>query len=382
MTAARNNGIPAYVFLDNKKKMELNQTKSRVSSLSSFFTSNSVDDTDAHEIFGFRRFAKNYFLGYDKSGRFRTSRHGNPSIDGCNGDYYSQVNGFSQQVQFKNPAAKKKLDQEPSTKTHKLNVNGEMVDYELDAYGVPQRIPDLFKEDNVHASIDGENAYVTSSSEDELLENNVRPKVIIIGNIPSNTGIGSILSQVCGGPLEKIAVQTNEEQALKRVELDFCTINAARSFMKYGRTNMFKINGKHLSPEWRKTPENKLSKSNRWEEQSSLELQSDFCRCLIMKKYINSGKGVRYSDLYKQSPLEPLDISEIKQDFEVFGDILEITPVVSRKLCISINFFAIESAVKAMKEYEDPTSVLHKSYFHNWAIWYGKDITDRPCVVL
>ncbi|SJM86203.1 uncharacterized protein ZBIST_2722 [Zygosaccharomyces bailii] len=384
MSAARTNGFPAYLYLDTKKNEEESQAKARVSSLSSFFTSNTVEHNGAREIFGFRRFARNYLLASDKSGRFRSSRRENPSVNGYNGNCYAQVNAAPYQIQFQNSNAKNgfgvTIGQEPSTKTHRLNVNGEMIDYELDAYGVPQRIPDLFKEDHINVSLEGENVFVTSSSEDELLEHNVHPKVITLGDVPGNTGIGSILAQVCGGPLENIVVQINEEQALQRVELDFCTFNAARSFMRYGRTNMFKINGSHLKPVWGKTSTG--SQRKEWEEPRSDEESSNVCRCLILKKYISSTRRTKYSDVYKESPLEPLNISEIKHDFGNFGQIQEITPVVSRKLCISISFYSVDSAVKVMKEYEDPTTVLHKNYFDSWAIWYGKDITDRPCTVL
>lgn len=389
MMTSKNNGVPTYVYFDgrrNVENVELNQGKQRVSSLSSFFSSNSVEENGNHELFGFRRFAKNYLLGPDKSSRFKTSRHGNQPVNMPIDSYYAQVNATPHQVQFKGTASKNKLgmnmDQEPSTKTHRLNVNGEMVDYELDAFGVPQKIPDLFKEDNVCSTMAGENIYVTSSSEDELLENNDRPKAVVLNNIPKNTGITSILAQMHGGPLENIVIHTDDDYALKKVELDFLTYEAAYSFMKYGRTNMFKVNGKHLTPEWRRRSEHKIKRDHEWEEQQSSNDDQDFCRCLIMKKYINCSKRTRYSDAYKESPLEPLNLSEIKQDFGTFGEILEITPVVSRKLCISINFFNMESARRVMKEYETPGSNLHKIYFNNWAIWYGKDVTDRPCIAL
>lgn len=389
MTASRNNGIPAYVYLDGKRNVEnwqLNQTKPRISSLSSFFSSNTIEDSGNHELFGFRRFARNYLLGSDKSTRLKTSRQGNLPDEQSDNNYYAQMNGVPHQLKFRSAASNSRpeinIDQEPSTKTHRLNVNGEMVDYELDVFGVPQKIPDLFQEDNVYATIDGENVYVTSSSEDELLENNVRPKAIVISNIPKSTGIASILAQLHGGPLENIAVHMGDDQNLKKVQLDFHTHEAANSFMKYGRTNMFKINGQHLTPEWGRISDHKTKKSNEWDEQTSSNEDQDSCRCLIMKRYINSVKRTKYSDPYKESPLEPLNLSEIRQDFGNFGNILEITPIVSRKLCISINFFSMESATRAMCEYEDPTSDLHKTYFNDWAIWYGKDVTDRPCLAL
>ncbi|GAV54984.1 hypothetical protein ZYGR_0AS03070 [Zygosaccharomyces rouxii] len=389
MTASRNNGIPAYVYLDGKRNVEnlqLNQTKPRVSSLSSFFSTSTMEDNGNHELFGFRRFARNYLLGSDKSTKFKTARQGNLPNEQSSYNCYAQVNAAPHQLQFRGNASNNKpgmnMDPEPSIRTQRLNVNGEMVDYELDVFGIPQKIPDLFQEDNVYTTMDGENACVTSSSEDELLENNVRPRAVVLGNIPKSTGIASILAQLHGGPLENIAIHTGDAQTLKKVQLDFLTHEAAYSFMKYGRTNMFKINGQHLTPEWGRISDHKIKKSNEWDDQQSSNEDQDFCRCLIMKKYINCAKRTKYSDAYKESPLEPLNLSEIKQDFGNFGEILEITPVVSRKLCISVNFFSMESAMKAMREYENPTSNLHKAYFDNWAIWYGKDITDRPCIAL
>ncbi|QLL30956.1 hypothetical protein HG536_0A07710 [Torulaspora globosa] len=388
MSIRRDETITANRFFDaikNPENNNLNVARSRVSSLSSFF-STSATDGESRSIFGFRKFAKACLLGSGKSGKRNTSkiftdqnvpnityRQDNTVLNGSEGFLYGVSGEKLSYSNYQRQLEKNGADN--IARTRQINLGSEVFDYQLDSYGVPQRIPDLFKEDN-DTEIKDSVISSTSSNEDKLTEGKFEQRSIVLANVPRSTGLSSILSQVCGGPLETILLHRSEiDRTLIRVELDFLTRDGAVSFMKYSRTNLFKVNGVHLVPEWKKLSELQLPPLS----DEFLEEIPEVCRCLIMKKYASGNKKYRHGDNSKEPALDNLDISEVKRDFEVFGEIQEIAPIISRKLCISISFYCVHNAIRAMDEYENPASQLYRKYFKTWAVWYGKDITDRPC---
>lgn len=401
MTIRRDETITANRFFDaikNPENNNLNGARSRVSSLSSFFSSSAIDG-ESRSIFGFRKFAKACLLGSGKSGKRNTSkvlidqnarnlsyRQDNTVLNGSEGFLYGvpgeKVCYSNYQRQLEKYGGDNiaravciEMGGDSIARPVYINMGGDFYDYQLDSYGVPQRIPDLFKEDNV-SEIKDLMISTTSSNEDELHEGMFEQRSIVLANVPRSTGLSSILSQVCGGPLETILLHRSEiDRTLIRVELDFLTRAGAVSFMKYSRTNLFKVNGVHLVPEWKKLSE--LQPPPLSDE--FLEDIPEVCRCLIMKRYASGNKKHKHGDTSKEPSLDNLDISDIKRDFETFGEIQEIAPIISRKLCISISFYCVHNAIRAMDEYENPASQLYRKYFKTWAVWYGKDITDRPC---
>ncbi|KAL3232668.1 Sporulation-specific protein 2 [Nakaseomyces bracarensis] len=207
---------------------------------------------------------------------------------------------------------------------------------------------------------------------------NEQKKDVVIDDVPLNTGIESILNQVYGGSIARIEPYYKGSYLgeLKKIEIKFISPAGAQEFMKYGQSNLFKVNGIHLHPKW-SSSEDTLNYEKIFNRLSSHAEKGNICRCLILKKY-PTRNTLKYVQLNKQPPLDTIDILDIKNDFEQYGQILDVVPVISRKLCISIIYYDILSAVKAMQSYEDNTTYTHEKYYSSWAIWYGKDLTDRP----
>ncbi|EDO18330.1 hypothetical protein Kpol_1013p1 [Vanderwaltozyma polyspora DSM 70294] len=368
-----------------------NVSKSRIPSLSSLFLNNTIEEKN-HEFIGFRRFARTYILGTERSVKSKVTKPKSQlNITNMtyqsNGDYLSHgeyLNELPKEKIYLENKLELAREHQASTNMSKVNVPGEIYDYEVDQFGVPQKIPDLTYEDDDMDYISPSEGKIstTNSSEDiEMTNTGCDLKKVVLRNIPVGTGVRSILSQICGGPLESLIVQTKPDShnELSKVELSFLTYEGAWAFMKYGRTTLFQINGIQLNPEWGKLSSSKslnyanLSKSGTGD-------CKDISRCLILKKYINRN-DTRHGTS-KEHLIERFDIEELKSDFERFGDIFDITPIVSRKLCVSISYNHILGAMTAMDDYEDSHSLLHQKYFRTWAIWYGKDITDKPCIEL
>lgn len=385
----------------NQKEIEdgncITIPRSRIPSLSSLF-SNTVFEEKPHELIGFRRFAKAYILGTEKNTKAKVTNSAT-QINISSLSYQSNGNYLDRNGLFKGPYLNKiylgnkfelSQNQQAMTNTHKINVVGKVYDYNLDQHGIPEMIPDLLPDDDDND--DNEHNDGSPSDEGGTTASNISSNLnintserdmrrIVLRNIPVGTGIRSIVSQIYGGPLESLIIYRKHSNSdeLNKVELNFLTYEGAWSFMKYGRTNLFQVNGKQLLPEWGKIGFDKRMNIDIISK-IGLSESNDVSRYLILKRYTN--KVDKRNELSKEHLIDNLDIREIRRDFEKFGNVFDITPIISRKLCISISYNDILGAMTAMEDYENPYSYLHQKYFRTWAIWYGKDTTNKPCIEL
>lgn len=208
-------------------------------------------------------------------------------------------------------------------------------------------------------------------------------RVIIISGIPKDFGINMVLSQVCGGPLEQVMMKSQE--LFNTLKLCYIFAADARLFYEYAhRSGQFQFHGITPSIEWA-NPRNiddyiYLEPLPRYLIHQVTNLSSR--RVLILTKKVLHKKTRSDNRLYYPNPATHLsvdfDIKDVKHDFSAFGEVLEIGSVVSRKLCFSVHYADIRSAIIAKSECDTEDSVMHKKY-SQWKIWFSKDITDKPC---
>ncbi|OBA28139.1 hypothetical protein HANVADRAFT_51848 [Hanseniaspora valbyensis NRRL Y-1626] len=225
-------------------------------------------------------------------------------------------------------------------------------------------------------------------------------KVLIIRDIPSRIDIDTILQAVYCGPIEKIVKVLNSEnnELIKYLELHFMKNEDAELFYQYAQTGNFLINGQFLECQWGSKMINEVSvedfgrieslvfppNEQVYSQHGGSTIRTGARRCLILKKNNVEPKknhGSENNPYHLYSPnLADFDLSEVIKDFKVYGDIINITPVISRRLCISINYYDIRSAIQAKISFEKNNSNINKKYSANWVIWYGKDVNDKPCI--
>ena len=208
-------------------------------------------------------------------------------------------------------------------------------------------------------------------------------RIIIVKNIVPNSGVTSILNQVYGGPLERLVYNASKKSST--LELFFVYPEDAKRFLEYGSSGMLVVNGRHLKLEWAGRSNSDLF--DRFHPAVSKQLLREIehygsRRCLIFSKPV-PGKIVRSDKkLFYPNPKlhfsRELDIDKIKLDFTAFGDIINVGPVISRKLCFSIQYTDIRSAIIAKRQCETPGSDMNIKYA-SWSIWYGTDTADKPC---
>ena len=259
----------------------------------------------------------------------------------------------------------------PVEKIPKKQKSQEKLFFNLNAHAIAQT-------GSIHAKAEIFNHIFNNAYESIKEHSNSLNNRIYFQNIPKDTGITSIISQISGGPLKQITVTQNKDKkrSLKEVQIEFKNKRGAESFMKYGCKPHFKINGMHLEPQWSLFHYSEESQSN-----FNIYNSKEVSRALVLKR--QSPKLKRYSQCKEsKTPLFPLNICDIINDFSKFGKIISVVPVVSRKLCISIFYMDIQSSINAIETYHKEGSPLFLKYSRVWLVCFGKDIVDTPSLEL
>lgn len=333
----------------------------------------------------FREIAKSYFFGYNP----KTSPHNN------NNRIVKNQTGFT----VSSPAKKALLNDNTLYNTFsRSGISGVF----------NSSYPELPKTEDFSTTINNSKANQESSAslvekldifglDSEYLN---QRKVLMLYNIPHKTSVDSILQAVYCGPIEKVVkvVNNNSNHLLKYLELHFIKNKDAELFYQYAQTGNFLVNGQFLLCEWGNKKVNQSSvaefcKIERfvfpkneqvYSQHGGSNIRTGARRCLILKKNNPEPKAdyeYKSNNYHLYSPnLISLDLNAIFEDFTVFGEIINITPVISRKTCIAINYYDIRSAIKAKTAFELNDSNINKKYSTDWVVWYGKEVNDKPCI--
>ena len=262
-------------------------------------------------------------------------------------------------------------------------------------------------ESNTKISLNAPSSFVSDDIELDIDSDYVNVRtVVIIKNIPQNIDIDSILQAVYCGPIENVVKVFSPEnnKLIKYLELHFFKNKDADLFLKYSKTGNFLVSGQKLKCQWGSRIINETScasfqklkdivypeNEQVYSQHGGSTIRTGARRCLILKKtsletkvkasQINNNIKNPYH-LYSPN-LAIFDINEIINDFKEFGDIINISPVISRRLCVSINFYNIRSAILAKEAFENMNSIVNKKYSDEWVLWYGKDVNDKPCIAI
>ncbi|CCD24935.1 Ssp2p NDAI_0E01190 [Naumovozyma dairenensis CBS 421] len=298
------------------------------------------------ELFGFRRFTRTYILSSSKERKTgKKSGSSDISIIQCSSkstNYYNCLTGLP---------LSKRIKTDPKSKEILCHIS-------------------LKAEPKIQAYTADDSKYIEESHFANVTDKQRR--MIIIRNIPKETGIHSIVAQISGGPIENFNFYQQHKLSSPSnvLKIAFIASEGAQQFMKYGNTNLFKVNGIHLKPEW--FVDSNLCIPSKTVPSKTLLNYNGKCRCLFMKQL----------PLKDHLVLNSLYLKRIRSDFECFGEIVDISPLISRRPCLYIQFYDIYSAVRVLEAYEDRHSRIHQQYFEKWSIYYGKDLTDTACYQL
>lgn len=213
-------------------------------------------------------------------------------------------------------------------------------------------------------------------------------RVLVMKNIPAKVGIDSIMSQIYGGPLERLILHHDLKSSW--AEISFIKPHHAQQYYNYGtKTGLLIINGIKLTLEWAdaSNTENMTNEHPPISKYLLNEIDNHGSRrCLIFtkdvfqKNLIKSTNKLHYPDP-KIHLSKGVNFRNIKRDFGHFGELVSINPVISKKLSFSIVFADIRSTIIAKRVCETKGTKMNSCY-GDWNIEYGKDSADRPCLTV
>lgn len=340
-----------------------------------------INDGVSSGLFGFRKFARSYIFGrekYDRQCEASASTYPENIQLGTNPKETSGSHGNAIPKGVPDAGKEERVQETEGVKVLEL---GNACHFPTSESGKAN------SEENANSSVSTETSSSGSSTSTKVdctatLLNGAK-NTVVIGNVPEGTGLQTVLSQVMGGPLRKIIPQRNDDErkTLKEVYIEFQKTEDCAEFMKYGATNLFLINGKHPDVEWYFGGETSSDVQKSCSTTSGMKGHHEECRQLMLKKRPYRKTLNKFTNA-EDTLLVEFNLQELERDFSQHGEIQDITPIISRKLCIGVAYLDLESAIKTMREYSDVHSDLHKKYFDTWALWYGRDPTDQPCILL
>lgn len=183
-------------------------------------------------------------------------------------------------------------------------------------------------------------------------------------------GLALVLARVCGGPV----ALASYDPATQRVELWFMTSSDARRFHVHASSNMFVVNG--VCVRLALVPE---------KESAQVAVCGDMVRLgarrvVVLKQTAVPPGCVRSTASSRHQPFGELDPAAVRRQFEPFGQVVLVSPMVLRRLCFAVHYASVTAAMAAMAALNDATSDLARAY-HGWLSWYGTDPCDRVPLV-
>ena len=257
-------------------------------------------------------------------------------------------------------------------------------------------------------------------------------RIVAITSVPKKLSIPSLLGAVHGGPLEKVELVRKDNYqfysdaglyelnqpinwSVVSIFLHFSEYEDANDFYKYSKTGLFKVNDIHLKTVWIPDIEKRTgiddsgdggSDNDDYQVISHLMKDEEKARrVLVFKKPLNDKRNkankrrMGYPDPTVNYS-EDFDVEEIKRDFGQYGKLVEVLPVVSRKLCFGLQYYDVRSAIKVKRVIHSPNAhddeeSIDSEYgidnnlspqdleirrkYKDWYIWYGRDPAEK-CV--
>lgn len=208
------------------------------------------------------------------------------------------------------------------------------------------------------------------------------PKVVAIRSLGHTTSVLGILEQVRGGRIEKMVCHRGRNSWL---EIRFLSAASAGHFANYATlTGFVVVNG--IRPQVALLPDFTIEKPHLQRSFGTCPLQlaisENASRVLHFSKVVPS-KASKLASANCTYPSPELNFSDdfdaetLKWDLVKFGGVVEIMPLVSRKLAVAVQFSDIRSAMLAVLAMHDSSSAFCSKY-PDWEVKYGRDPSDRP----
>lgn len=245
----------------------------------------------------------------------------------------------------------------------------------------------------------------------------ISSRVIALTNINIRMSMGNLLTQVYGGPLERIethnrgnyqmitpslvfkshtSTNTPTDWSAIDILLYFHKHEDAQDFYDYSKTGMFIVNGTHLDSHWVHYEEDIGDEREVLDKMENTNEKAR--RVLVFKKPVsNKRHRTAYERRHWPDPIshftKDFNYEQVRSDFEKYGGLVEVMPVISRKTCFGVQFMDVRTAMKVkhiiqansedyprFSDSPEMDATLHEKY-KDWYVWFGTDPCDKAVVI-
>lgn len=204
------------------------------------------------------------------------------------------------------------------------------------------------------------------------------PRVVTIEGMSRHTSPAVLIAAISGGPLEKVVFHRERTPML---EAHFLRADGATKFLRSSQSGELNVHGRRLLVKWAGGLARGVPLASYIREEIEL---SGASRVLVLSKPIAHKRKDHSSKRRYPNAADnfsgDLNLDAIKWDFVQFGGIVEVSPVISTKLSLSIQFTDIRSAILAMNTLRLHSLLLYFKY-KAWNHRYECDVTNRPSMV-
>lgn len=194
-------------------------------------------------------------------------------------------------------------------------------------------------------------------------------RCVFFSRVPQTISPAAFLAQASGGPLEQVeAVLSKNHKSTYVLKLSYMAEHHAIKFSEYAATGRFLVNGRALIPDKRGTVT--VGTKGDSHDNALQYMMKHRIRRVIVLRARKDFKGPGDSRL--------ISIEHIRLTFSSFGAIISITPMISTKAEIRIQYADVRSAIQAKRTFEDGSDPLYREYARNgWWISYAEDPVDK-----
>lgn len=196
------------------------------------------------------------------------------------------------------------------------------------------------------------------SPSEDASDDTPSPGAVVVLRDLNGAKLQTVLSQVCGGPLERAAMVDDV------VVLHFIHFQAAERFHAYACSGQFVVCGRRIyfdPPEINIVPRDEA-----------------YERCTLngARRTLKISRSVRSCEcklLYSR-----INLDELKTTFSVTGKIIAVQPMFCKmEVAFMIAYEEVLGAIRAKRLF-DRNAELFKN-FKEWELDFTRDPTDRPC---
>lgn len=204
-------------------------------------------------------------------------------------------------------------------------------------------------------------------------------RILCFDGLTNTVGLNSVISQLHGGPLERVVYVAEEMSNVRIIQVHFFQAKDARAFYSFTRSGRFLVNGQVYYSRWAGG-----CIANIYPFPKSVFDEMAYHgarRCLTLTRKAHSldtSKGQVGIKLKHHNVLLNVSVDKIKSDFSRYGLIVAVCPLISPTISISVQFADVRCAIRAKKLFERQADALSRTY-SGWIMTYGKDPTDRRC---